>query len=141
MKALGRTALKPLINPALIEHQRERQQSIDNRIADRITVFSGSMRFVWLHAIWFAAGIGDCVEGVPVRAKLTMIVRSRRSSSRHSRDDQPEPPTRRVALANQEWRTVQEEDTQQNEELLNLSKQILELTKADACADRGGKGN
>jgi uncharacterized membrane protein len=36
---------------------------------------------------------------------------------------------KRVALANQEWRTVQEEDTQ-NEELLNLSKQILELTKA-----------
>jgi hypothetical protein len=32
-------------------------------------------------------------------------------------------------LANQEWKTVQDEDAQ-NEELLRISKQILELTKA-----------
>ncbi|HEU5211159.1 MAG TPA: DUF1003 domain-containing protein [Gaiellaceae bacterium] len=36
---------------------------------------------------------------------------------------------KRQILANQEWRTVQDEDTQ-NEELLKLSRQILELTKA-----------
>ena len=36
---------KPLINPAVIEHERERRQSVENRIADRITAFSGSMLF------------------------------------------------------------------------------------------------
>jgi hypothetical protein len=32
-------------------------------------------------------------------------------------------------VADQQWQTVQEED-RQNQELLNLSQQILELTKA-----------
>jgi hypothetical protein len=32
-------------------------------------------------------------------------------------------------IANQEWQTVQDED-KQNQELLDLSRQILELTKA-----------
>jgi uncharacterized membrane protein len=129
MKALRRTALKPVINPALIEHERERRQSIDNRIADRITTFSGSMRFVWLHVIWFASWIGFGVEGYPY-GLLTMIVSLEAIFlSTFVMISQNRADEKRVALANQEWRTVQEEDTQ-NEELLNLSKQILELTKA-----------
>jgi len=32
-----------LVNPALIEHARRRRVSLENRIADRITAFSGSM--------------------------------------------------------------------------------------------------
>jgi uncharacterized membrane protein len=36
---------------------------------------------------------------------------------------------KRQVVADLEWRTVKEEDTQ-NEELLDLSHQILELTKA-----------
>jgi hypothetical protein len=36
---------------------------------------------------------------------------------------------KRQAIANQQWRTVEEED-KQNDELLALSCQILELTKA-----------
>jgi uncharacterized membrane protein len=36
---------------------------------------------------------------------------------------------KRQVIANQEWRTVQDED-RQNRELLDLSHQILELTKA-----------
>ena len=36
---------------------------------------------------------------------------------------------KRQAIANQQWRTVEEED-RQNEELLALSRQILDLTKA-----------
>ena len=35
---------------------------------------------------------------------------------------------KRQVVANMQWRTVQEED-RQNEELLKLSQQILELTK------------
>jgi uncharacterized membrane protein len=36
---------------------------------------------------------------------------------------------KRQVIANQEWQTVQDED-KQNQELLDLSRQILELTKA-----------
>jgi len=35
---------------------------------------------------------------------------------------------KREVVANQQWQTVKREDTQ-NKELLNLSNQILELTK------------
>jgi hypothetical protein len=35
---------------------------------------------------------------------------------------------KRQVIANQEWQTVQDED-KQNQELLDLSRQILELTK------------
>ena len=45
------------INPALLKHADQRRQSLENRIADTITRFAGSMRFVYLHVIWFAAWI------------------------------------------------------------------------------------
>ena len=45
------------------------------------------------------------------------------------RDDQPEPRRRQAqVVADLQWQTVQEED-KQNQELLDLSNQILELTK------------
>jgi uncharacterized membrane protein len=120
--------IKPVVNPALVEHARERQQSLDNRIADAVTSFSGSMRFVWLHAIWFAAWIGFGVEAYPY-GLLTMIVSLEAIFlSTFVMISQNRADEKRVALANQAWGTVQEEDTQ-NEELLKLSKEILELTK------------
>src|SRR5947207_9195716 len=64
-------ALEP--NPALVEHARERAESVQNRIADRITTFAGSMRFVYLSALWFGCWIGFGVEKYPY-ALLTMIV-------------------------------------------------------------------
>src|SRR6266704_3256512 len=60
-------------NPALVEHARERAESTQNRIADRITAFAGSMRFVYLHILWFAVWIGFRVEHYPY-GLLTMIV-------------------------------------------------------------------
>jgi uncharacterized membrane protein len=44
---------------------------------------------------------------------------------------------KRVVLANQQWATVQDED-KQNQELLRLSNEILELTKA-VHASMGGQ--
>jgi uncharacterized membrane protein len=45
---------------------------------------------------------------------------------------------RRQVIADQQWKTVQEED-KQNVELLEISKQILALTKeVRALADRDG---
>jgi uncharacterized membrane protein len=45
---------------------------------------------------------------------------------------------KRQAIADQQWQTVKEEDTQ-NEELLDLTQQILELTHAIRAAQRGSK--
>src|SRR4051794_11912787 len=61
------------VNPALVEHARERAEDAQNRIADGITRFAGSMTFVYLHVIWFAAWIGFGVEQYPF-GLLTMIV-------------------------------------------------------------------
>ena len=119
---------KPRVNPALIEHARLRRQSLENRIADRITAFSGSMRFVYLHIIWFSCWIGFGVESYPY-GLLTMIVSLEAIFlSTFVMISQNRADSKREALANQEWSMVQDED-QQNDELLRLSREILELTK------------
>ena len=118
-----------LVNPALVEHMRERRMSVENRIADRITAFSGSMQFVYLHVIWFGLWIGLGVEHYPY-GLLTMIVSLEAIFlSTFVMISQNRADSKREVLANQQWATVQEED-QQNRELLQLSQQILELTKA-----------
>jgi uncharacterized membrane protein len=61
------------INPALLRHAEQRRKSLENRIADQITRFAGSMQFVYLHIIWFAAWIILGVEHHPY-GLLTMIV-------------------------------------------------------------------
>jgi uncharacterized membrane protein len=117
-----------LPNPALVEHARQRAQSVENRIADRITAFAGSMRFVYLHVIWFAAWIGFGVEGYPY-GLLTMIVSLEAIFlSTFVMISQNRADAKREVLANQQWATVQDEDAQ-NDELLRLSRQILELTQ------------
>jgi uncharacterized membrane protein len=119
---------KPRVNPALIEHARLRRQSLENRIADRITAFSGSMRFVYLHIIWFSCWIGFGVESYPY-GLLTMIVSLEAIFlSTFVMISQNRADSKREALANQQWSMVQDED-QQNDELLRLSREILELTK------------
>jgi uncharacterized membrane protein len=45
-----------------MEHAEERAQSVQNRIADQITAFAGSMWFVYIHIIWFSCWIGLGVE-------------------------------------------------------------------------------
>jgi uncharacterized membrane protein len=61
------------VNPALLQHAEQRRKSLENRIADQITRFSGSMLFVYLHIIWFAAWIGLRVVQYPFWL-LTMFV-------------------------------------------------------------------
>ena len=41
-------------HPAVVEEAIRRNQSLQLRIADRITTFAGSMSFVWMHAALFA---------------------------------------------------------------------------------------
>ena len=87
------------------------------------------MTFVWMHVIWFTLWIALGVESYPF-GLLTMIVSLEAiflstfvMISQNRADD------KRQVLANQQWQTVQEEDGQ-NKQLLALSQQILELTKA-----------
>jgi len=120
--------LPPPVNPALLRHAQERATNAQNRIADRITTFSGSMLFVYLHMLWFGLWIGLGVEKYPF-GLLTMIVSLEAIFlSTFVMISQNRADAKRQVIADQQWKTVQEED-QQNEELLDLSRQILELTK------------
>jgi uncharacterized membrane protein len=115
-------------NPALLEQAEKRAESAQNRIADRITDFAGSMRFVYLHIVWFGSWIIFRIEHYPF-GLLTMIVSLEAIFlSTFVMISQNRADAKREVVANQQWQTVKREDTQ-NKELLNLSNQILELTK------------
>ena len=127
LRRLNRLPIEP--NPALMKQAEERAQSAQNRIADAITRFAGSMAFVYLHVIWFACWIGFGVEKYPF-GLLTMIVSLEAIFlSTFVMISQNRADAKRQVLADQQWQTVQEED-RQNVQLLELSKQILDLTKA-----------
>jgi uncharacterized membrane protein len=116
-------------NPALVEHAKQRAASAQNRIADTITTFAGSMLFVYIHLIWFGCWIGFGVEGYPY-GLLTMIVSLEAIFlSTFVMISQNRADAKRQVIASQQWMTVQEED-KQNRQLLALSKQILDLTRA-----------
>jgi uncharacterized membrane protein len=102
---------------------------VQNRIADQITTFAGSMWFVYIHIVWFGCWIGLGVEHYPY-GLLTMIVSLEAIFlSTFVMISQNRADAKRQVIADQEWQTVREED-RQNEELLKLSHQILDLTKA-----------
>ena len=116
------------INPALLHHTEERARDVQNRIADKITTFAGSMAFVYIHIIWFGCWIGFGVEDYPF-GLLTMIVSLEAIFlSTFVMISQSRADAKRQVIADQQWKTVQEEDDQ-NRELLDLSRQILDLTK------------
>jgi uncharacterized membrane protein len=121
--------LPPPVNPALLQHAKERRQNLENQVADQITRFAGSTRFVYIHLIWFGSWIIFRVEDYPF-GLLTMIVSLEAIFlSTFVMISQNRADEKRQVLADQQWQTVQDEE-QQNEELLSLSNQILELTKA-----------
>jgi len=127
-------------NPALIRHARERAESIQNKVADAITTFAGSMVFVYIHIVWFAVWIIFRVEDYPF-GLLTMIVSLEAIFlSTFVMISQNRADAKHQAIADLQWQTVQEED-KQNEELLDLSRQILELTKAVHAYTAGNSGS
>jgi uncharacterized membrane protein len=134
------TAGTTTIHPALARARDERARSIQNRIADAITHFAGSMPFVYLHIVWFALWLGLRVEPFPY-GFLTMLVSLEAIFlSTFVMISQNRADERRAALANHQWSLVQAEE-RQNEELLQFSRQILELTKAiHSMTSRGGPG-
>lgn len=121
--------LPPEPNPALVRHAQERAQSVQNRIADRITAFAGSMPFVYVHIVWFGCWIAFGVEDYPF-GLLTMIVSLEAIFlSTFVLISQNRADAKRQLIADQQWQTVQDEE-KQNEELLALSRQILDALSA-----------
>ena len=115
-------------NAALRQHGRERAQSVQNRVADAITGFAGSMNFVYAHialfVVWMLLLERSPWPTLTLAVSLEAIFLSTFVMISQNRADQ-----RRQVLADQQWQFVQTEE-RQNEELLRLSKQILELTEA-----------
>jgi uncharacterized membrane protein len=106
-----------------------RDQHLQDRIADAITKFSGSMPFIYVHIVWFALWIGFRVEKFPF-GLLTMIVSLEAIFlSTFVLISQNRADERRQLLADSEYTVVQTEEGQ-NEQLLDLSRQILALTTA-----------
>jgi hypothetical protein len=132
----GRSVPRPSWTHAPRRLPRRRAKARQNRVADAITTFAGSMLFVYLHVIWFACWIGFGVEDYPY-GLLTMIVSLEAIFlSTFVMISQNRADARRQVIADQQWKTVQEED-RQNVELLEISKQILALTKeVRALAER-----
>ena len=115
-------------HPALVEHAQERAEHLQNRIADRITAYAGSMHFVYLHiglfAIWMLLIERSPWPTLTLIVSLEAIFLSTFVMISQNRADE-----KRQVVASQEWQSVQLEE-KQNEELLDLSKRILELTNA-----------
>ncbi|HLW16152.1 MAG TPA: DUF1003 domain-containing protein [Actinomycetota bacterium] len=114
-------------HPALIRKEAERAESLQNQIADSITTFAGSMMFVYIHLLWFAVWIIFRVEKYPF-GLLTMIVSLEAIFlSTFVMISQNRADAKRQVLADHQWEFVQQEE-KQNEQLIELSKQILQLT-------------
>jgi uncharacterized membrane protein len=115
-------------HPALVEHAQQRAEQLENRIADRITAYAGSIRFVYLHIALFAVWMSVVEEGpwptLTLIVSLEAIFLSTFVLISQNRADE-----KRQVMAAQEWQSVQREE-KQNEQLLNLSEQILQLTNA-----------
>ena len=119
----------PRAEPRPARTRPPRSERVQNRIADRITAFAGSMAFVYIHIVWFACWIGFGVEKYPY-GLLTMIVSLEAIFlSAFVMISQNRADAKRQVVADLQWQTVQEED-KQNQQLLDLSNQILDLTKA-----------
>ena len=116
-------------HPALVRHNEERLKSLQSRIADAITSFAGSMTFVYVHIAWFALWILIGVERYPF-GLLTMVVSLEAIFlSTFVMISQNRAAARRQVLADAQWQTVQTEE-HQNEQIIQLSNQILDLTTA-----------
>jgi len=115
-------------HPALLQHAQERAQSLQNRIADHITAYAGSMHFVYLHVAIFIVWM-TLIEEKPWPTLTLIVSLEAIFLSTFVMISQNRADGKRQVLAAEEWKSVQLEE-KQNEQLLDLSKQILELTDA-----------
>lgn len=115
-------------HPALLRHGEERARNIQNRIADTITRRAGSMGFVYVHIAVFAAWMiwfeANPWPTLTLAVSLEAIFLSTFVMISQNRTDE-----KRAALASAAWDSVQREE-KQNQELIDVSRQILHLTDA-----------
>jgi uncharacterized membrane protein len=128
-------ASKLPISPAEVAHETRRAANVQNRIADAVTAFAGSMVFVYVHIVWFVIWISLPVEKYPF-GLLTMIVSLEAIFlSTFVMISQNRADARRQVFANEQYELIQEEKKQnelmiaQNERIEALDKSILELTQ------------
>ncbi len=118
----------PAEHPALQLHMQMRQESVQNRIADKITQFAGSMIFVYMHIGLFIAWM-LVVENKPWPTLTLVVSLEAIFLSTFVMISQNRADEKRQILADNQWKIVQVEE-EQNEQLIGLSKQILDLTQA-----------
>jgi uncharacterized membrane protein len=115
-------------HPALAKFAEQRAQSVQNRIADAITTFAGSMLFVYVHVVWFAVWIVLRVEKYPF-GLLTMIVSLEAIFlSTFVMISQNRADAKREVLTQHQWAVIQKED-EQNQHLLDLTQKIHDLSQ------------
>lgn len=115
-------------HPALLRHGEERARNVQDRIADTITRLAGSMGFVYVHIgvfatwmLWFEANPWPTLT---LAVSLEAIFLSTFVMISQNRTDE-----KRAVLASAAWESVQREE-KQNEELIDVARQILDLTDA-----------
>src|SRR6476620_8752313 len=86
------------------------------------------MAFVYFHVLWFAVWIIFGIEGYPFGLVKMIVSLEAIFLSTFVMISQNRADFKRQAAADLQWKMVQEEDDQ-NRQLIELSNQILELTK------------
>jgi uncharacterized membrane protein len=129
---MGSMSLRPTVgqprNPALREHAKERRVKFENRLADLITRFAGSMDFVYLSIIWYGLWIALPVEEYPF-GLLTMIVSLEAIFlSTFILISQNRADERRQVVADKQWEVVESREAQ-IEQLMSLCNEMLQLTR------------
>ncbi len=112
-------------HPALIAHETERLTSVQNRIADSITSFAGSMVFVYIHIAWFVVWflISSKTNWINL---LTMIVSLEAIFlATFVMISQNRAASRDEALASHHY-----DESRQMEQLLSANTQLTEEVKA-----------
>jgi uncharacterized membrane protein len=121
-------ALPQSLHPRLEDHEQQRRGSLQNRIADAITAFAGSMMFVYIHIglffVWMLFIEKKPWPTLTLAVSLEAIFLATFVMISQNRAD-----AKRQVLADHQWEFVQAEE-KQNEQLIQLSNQILDLTKA-----------
>lgn len=126
-------AMRRAPHPGLVRYAEERAKSIQNRAADAITLFAGSMWFVYLHVAlfgyWLATAGHPFVDDPFPFGLLTMVVSLEAIFlSTFVMISQNRADERRQVIASHQWELTQHE-WQENAEILRLSQQLYELSK------------
>jgi len=116
-------------HPSLARYAEQRAASLQNRVADAITAFAGSMGFVYLHVIWFILWlkVEPFKDAFPY-GLLTMIVSLEAIFlSTFVMISQNRADVKRQVLADHQWEMIQAEE-RQNQQLLDFSTRLMTLT-------------